>query len=58
MLSVQTIVRPSVVIDTNVLIATVNRRNEEFFIYKAFEAKQFDWILSTEILGEYAEKLT
>lgn len=51
-------VRPSVVIDTNVLIATINRRNSEFFICEAFDAKEFDWVVSTEILNEYAEKLT
>jgi uncharacterized protein len=47
-----------VVIDTNVLRTTINRRNFEFFIYEAFEAKLFDWVVSTEILEEYAEKLT
>jgi len=51
-------IRPAIVIDTNVLIATINRRNSEYFIYSAFEAKQFDWVVSTEILDEYAEKLT
>jgi putative PIN family toxin of toxin-antitoxin system len=49
---------PAIVIDTNVLIATINRRNQEFFIYEAFVEKQFNWIVSTEILDEYAEKLT
>jgi uncharacterized protein len=46
-----------VVIDTNVLRTTINRRNFEFFIYEAFEAKLFDWVVSTEILEEYDEKL-
>ena len=50
--------RPAIVVDTNVLIATINRRNAEFFIYEAFAAKEFDWVVSTEILNEYAEKLT
>ncbi|GAB3548350.1 putative toxin-antitoxin system toxin component, PIN family [Spirosoma fluminis] len=49
---------PLVVIDTNVLIATINRRNTEFFVYEAFAAKKFTWVVSTEILNEYAEKLT
>ncbi|GAB3505447.1 hypothetical protein GCM10027341_37100 [Spirosoma knui] len=49
---------PLVVIDTNVLIATINRSNTEFFIYEAFAAKKFTWVVSTEILNEYAEKLT
>ncbi len=46
-----------VVIDTNVLIATINRKNFEFFIYTAFANKQFEWVVSTEILLEYAEKI-
>lgn len=46
-----------VVIDTNVLITTINRRNFEFFIYQAFEQKKFSWVVSTEILNEYAEQL-
>lgn len=50
--------RPRLVIDTNVLLTTVNRKNPEFAIYGAFEAKAFDWVVSTEILTEYAEQLT
>ncbi len=50
--------RPKLVIDTNVLITTINRKNTEFAIYQAFENKSFDWIVSTEILTEYAEQLT
>lgn len=50
--------RPKVVIDTNVLRTTVNRKNFEFFIYEAFRGKKFDWVVSTEILNEYEEKLT
>jgi uncharacterized protein len=46
-----------VVIDTNVLRTTINRKNFEFFIYEAFAAKQFEWFVSTDILNEYAEKL-
>ncbi|WP_020596606.1 PIN domain-containing protein [Spirosoma panaciterrae] len=48
---------PAVVIDTNVLIATINRRNAEFFIYEAFAAKKLAWIVSTELRDEYAENL-
>lgn len=47
-----------VVIDTNVLRTTINRKNFEFFIFEAFNNKLFDWVVSTEILEEYAEKLT
>ena len=46
-----------VVIDTNVLLKTLNRANFDFFIYQAFENKRFDWIVSNEILNEYEEKL-
>ena len=47
-----------VVIDTNVLVATINRNNFEFFIYEAFVQEQFEWVVSTEILIEYEEILT
>lgn len=50
--------KPKLVIDTNVLITTINRKNPEFIIYEAFEKKSFEWIVSTEILTEYAEQLT
>lgn len=49
--------RPKLVLDTNVLITTLNRKNPEFAIYTAFEQKSFDWIVSTEVLAEYEEKL-
>ena len=48
---------PRVVIDTNVLLTTINRNNPEFFIYEAFRDKRFDWVVSTEILAEYEEML-
>ncbi|WP_436410310.1 putative toxin-antitoxin system toxin component, PIN family [Parapedobacter flavus] len=50
--------RPKFVIDTNVLITTINRANHEFSIYQAFESKSFDWIVSTDVLAEYAEQVT
>lgn len=34
--------KPRFVIDTNVLITTINRANPEFSIYEAFENKSFD----------------
>jgi len=49
---------PKLVVDTNVLITTINRKNPEFVVYEAFERKAFQWIVSTEILSEYAEQLT
>lgn len=41
-----------VVIDTNVLLATIRKQNF------AFIREEFEWTLSTEILFEYEEKLT
>jgi uncharacterized protein len=46
-----------VVIDTNVLRLTIKKTNFERFIYDAFKDEAFDWIVSTEILEEYEEKL-
>jgi len=47
-----------VVIDTNCLIASIPRRNPEFWLYEAFRAKAFDWYVSNEILTEYEEQLS
>jgi len=47
-----------VVIDTNVLRTTIKKGNFERFIYDAFKSEAFDWVVSTEILNEYYEKLT
>ena len=47
-----------VVIDTNVLRTTIRKGNFERFIYDAFKAEVFEWVVSTEILNEYHEKLT
>ena len=47
-----------VVIDTNVLRATIKKSNFEHFIYEAFKSEAFLWVVSTEILMEYEEKLT
>ncbi|MDZ7898127.1 MAG: putative toxin-antitoxin system toxin component, PIN family [Arcicella sp.] len=46
-----------VVIDTNVLRLTIKKGNFERFIYDAFKLEAFEWIVSTEILDEYEEKL-
>lgn len=46
-----------VVIDTNVLRLTIKKTNFERFIYDAFKDEVFDWVVSTEILEEYEEKL-
>ncbi len=44
-----------VVIDTNCLIASIPRSNPEYWLYKAFRDKKFDWVISNEILLEYEE---
>lgn len=46
-----------VVIDTNCLIASIPRKNPEYWLYKAFRNGVFDWVISNEILNEYEEKL-
>jgi putative PIN family toxin of toxin-antitoxin system len=47
-----------VVIDTNCLIASVPPEGGYYWLYDAFEAEQFEWLISNEILSEYLEKLT
>jgi uncharacterized protein len=47
-----------VVIDTNCLIASVPKSGEGFWLYLAFRDKSFIWVVSTEILNEYFEKLS
>jgi len=46
------------VIDTNCLIASIPRRNPEYWLYQAFRDKAFDWVISNEVLTEYEEELT
>lgn len=46
-----------VVIDTNCLLASIPGRSPYHALYEAFEANQFTWVVSNEILSEYAEKL-
>jgi uncharacterized protein len=46
------------VIDTNCLIAAIPRHRKEYWLYRAFENKAFDWVLSNEILLEYTEILS
>lgn len=44
-----------VVIDTNVLLRSIAKQNPERLIYDAFADKKFTWVVSNEILSEYAE---
>jgi predicted nucleic acid-binding protein len=44
-----------VVIDTNGLLRSIPRDGSYRWLYDAFAANQFTWVVSTEILLEYAE---
>jgi putative PIN family toxin of toxin-antitoxin system len=46
------------VIDTNCLIASIPRQNPEYWLYEAFRAQKFDWVVSNEILHEYEEQIS
>lgn len=46
-----------VIVDTNCLIPSIPRKNPEYWLYLAFKAKSFDWVVSNEILLEYEEQL-
>ncbi len=46
-----------VIIDTNCLIPSIPPKNPEFWLYLAFRRKDFDRVVSTEILLEYEEQL-
>ncbi|MEY4905646.1 MAG: hypothetical protein RLZZ292_3461 [Bacteroidota bacterium] len=43
------------VIDTNCLIASINRHRPEYWLYNAFIDEAFEWFISNEIISEYAE---
>jgi putative PIN family toxin of toxin-antitoxin system len=47
-----------VVIDTNCLVASIPPGGGYYWLYDAFEAEQFEWLISNEILTEYIEILT
>ena len=46
-----------VVIDTNCLIPSIPRHNSEYWLYESFRKKEFDWVISNEVMSEYYEKL-
>ena len=48
----------NVVIDTNCLLVAVPANSEHKWLYDAFVEGAFTWYVSTEILNEYAEKLS
>ena len=45
------------VIDTNCLIASIPKHRPEYWLYQAFRAGDFTWVISNEVLTEYEEKL-
>ena len=46
------------VIDTNCLLASLNRNSPFHRLYELFASEAFKWVLSNEILTEYEEILT
>jgi uncharacterized protein len=46
------------IIDTNCLVASIPPKNPEYWLYKAFRNKAFDWVIGNEILLEYEEILS
>ena len=47
-----------VVVDTNCLIASISPEGGYYWLYEAFEAEEFEWLISNEVLTEYFEMLT
>ena len=45
------------IIDTNCLLASLNRKSPFHRLYELFAAEAFQWVLSNEILTEYDEVL-
>ena len=48
----------NVIIDTNCLIISIPPKNPEYWLYKAFRQKAFDWVISNEIMLEYEEQVS
>ena len=46
------------VVDTNCLLASLNRRSPFHRLYELFAPEAFHWVLSNEIVTEYEEVLT
>ena len=46
-----------VVVDTNCLLASLNRNSPFHRLYELFASEAFEWVLSNEILTEYEEIL-
>jgi putative PIN family toxin of toxin-antitoxin system len=46
-----------VVIDTNCLLASIPPKGNHYWLYLAFKAQRFQWLISNEIMTEYEERL-
>jgi putative PIN family toxin of toxin-antitoxin system len=47
-----------VVIDTQILLRSIPKNALEKIIYHAFDRKEFTWVVSNEIISEYAELIS
>ena len=47
-----------VVVDTNCLLESINRKRPAYNLYLIFQELKFDWVISNEIYLEYREVLT
>ncbi|MFN9321185.1 MAG: putative toxin-antitoxin system toxin component, PIN family [Chitinophagales bacterium] len=47
-----------VVVDTNNLLESINRKRPAYNLYLVFQELKFDWVISNEIYLEYREVLT
>lgn len=47
-----------VVVDTNCLLESINRKRPAYNLYIVFQELKFDWVISNEIYLEYREVLT
>ena len=45
------------VIDTNCLLASIPPKGNHYWLYLAFKARRFQWLISNEIMTEYEERL-
>ena len=48
----------NVIIDTNCLLASIPPKNPEYWLYRAFRQKTFNWVISNEIMLEYEEQIS
>ncbi len=46
-----------VIVDTNCLLASIPPKSKHYWLYLAFKAEKFEWIISNEIMYEYEEHL-